>query len=1023
MSANDSNKYWKSLAERDGDVDLLAAAADEFREVPEAMSLGLGLSRRGFLKAAGFAFAGAAISGCQRTPVHFAIPYLNQPVGITPGRAYYYASTCGGCTSGCGLLVKTRDGRPIKLEGLPGHPVSHGGLCAAGQASILGLYDKLRLQQPHRNGQPASWADVDREILGRLDAIRKQGGAVRVLTGTVLSPTLDSAISRFLAGFGNGRHITLDPNSSSAVLDAHASTHGVRVLPRYHLDRADVLVSLDADFLGSWFSPVEFASSYHQGRRLDEATPRQSLHVQFESRMSLTGSRADQRIRVAPGELGLILTHLTARLATAAGASLETAGIEPAPVPTELLDRLAKLLWQSRGRSLVLCGSQDVRVQVLCNFANHLLGNYGATIDVEHPSRQRQGNDSDVQKLIDELRNGKVAALFLYRCNPLFDLPGREELDRALSRVPLVVSCSERIDETARRAHYLCPDDHYLETWADAEAVSGVISLTQPTIPRLGETRPILESLAIWSRAPKSAYDQLREAWQTKVFPRQDAGNDFQAFWDQAVHDGYAKVKPDPVQVKPFDRNVVKPVLAAVNPPGEALALVLYAKVGMPDGNHAYNPWLHELPDPVSKVTWDNYACLSPATAARLELNDGDVIRVQVDVKGESQTLELPVFQQPGQHDKVLAVALGYGALVSERFAKVGPQWFEGRPTLGENGLVGVNAAGLLAWKDGNLRYAGVPVKLTRTTKRHVLASTQAYHRLKVPEHLAPRGAEPRPIVQETTLQQLGTDRVAKHGAASHGHGQQDLWPPDHPMTGAHWGMAIDLSACTGCSACVIACQVENNIPVVGKDEVVREREMHWLRIDRYYSGDGDDVDVVVQPMLCQHCGNAPCEAVCPVLATVHSDEGLNQQVYNRCVGTRYCANNCPYKVRRFNWFHYSRDDVLQNLVLNPDVTVRGRGVMEKCTFCVQRIQEAKIVAGTHGARPADGAIQTACQQSCPTQAIVFGDLNDENSRVARLARSQRGYQVLAELNVRPSITYLNLVRNRPTGAGEGHRG
>ena len=1013
MSPNVAKTYWRSLEERDANFDPLAAAGDEFREAPETDGSELG--RRGFLKAAGFAF-GVALSGCQRMPEHEAIPYLVQPAEITPGRAYDYASTCGACPSGCGILAKVRDGRPIKLEGNPEHPLSQGGLCAAGQASILGLYDQLRLRQPLREGKPTTWPEADKEIMSRLDKLRQTDGAVRFLTSTIISPTLHGAIDRFLSGFKDGRHVTYDALSCSAVFDAHASTHGVRTLPRYHLDRAEVVVGFDADFLGTWISPVEFGAAYRQARRVDDKTSRPSYHVQFESRLSLTGSKADRRVCLASGEMGLAATHLAARLAKMAGEPFESGGIAEPPVAAEVLDRLAERLWRSRGRSLILCGSQDVRVQILCNLANHLLSNYGSTLDVEHPSRQRQGRDHDLRTLLDELREGRVAALFIYKSNPVYELPGSEQLTRDLSRVPLIVSCSERLDETASHAHFVCPDHHYLESWSDAEPVQGVVSLSQPAVHPLGDTRAVLESLAAWAKSPKSAYEQLRARWQAEVFPDQDATDDFQAFWDRAVHDGYVQVNPNKRPIRAFNAGSARPVAAADSPPEESLTLVLYPKVGMTDGSHAYNPWLQELPDPISKVTWDNYACLSPAAALRLDLDDGDVVRVELARGREKQSIELPVFRQPGQHDQVVCVALGYGARVSERFAKVGPQWLEGRETVGENGLVGVNAAPLLEWKDGGLYHAGMSVRLTRTAKRHALASTQTYHRLKAPEHLAGSDNSPRPIILETTLQELLAEQSSPERAAAEAHEHEDLWPPDHPQPGAHWGMTIDLNACTGCSACVIACQVENNIPVVGKDEVLREREMHWLRIDRYYSGDDRDVDVAYQPMLCQHCGNAPCEAVCPVLATVHSEEGLNQQIYNRCVGTRYCANNCPYKTRRFNWFNYARDDLLQNLVLNPDVTVRSRGVMEKCSFCVQRIQEAKIAAGGHGARPADGVIQTACQQSCPTQAIVFGDLNDPSSRVAQLSRNRRGYQVLEELNVRPSITYLGLVRNRPDG-------
>ena len=460
-----------------------------------------------------------------------------------------------------------------------------------------------------------------------------------------------------------------------------------------------------------------------------------------------------------------------------------------------------------------------------------------------------------------------------------------------------------------------------------------------------------------------------------------------------------------------FNQADVVPIRPAASSPQGSLTAILYAKVGVPSGSHAYNPWLQELPDPISKMTWDN-SCLSPVAAARLDVRQGDV----VNVEGAGENPSLPVVIQPGQHDEVVAIALGYGSKLSERFGNIGPPWLEARPSVGGNGLVGVNAASLLSWQDGVLRYRREGVRLVKTGRQHPLACTQEEHPIRGTGPLAQGPAQQQlPIIRETPLLNLlegKVDRPAEHEG-------RDLWPDDHAnRDGPRWGMAIDLINCTGCSACVVACQAENNIPVVGKDEVRRHREMHWLRIDRYYSTpahspvDGS-VDVAHQPMLCQHCGNAPCEVVCPVLATVHSDEGLNQQVYNRCVGTRYCANNCPYKVRRFNWFDYAHNDQLQNLVLNPDVTVRSRGVMEKCTFCVQRIQEAKIEAIRLGRVLADGDIQTACQQSCPTRAIVFGNLNDPQSRAAQLRASSRAYGVLAELNVKPAVSYLSLVRNR----------
>ncbi len=981
-------------------------------EQPEA-----GLDRRTFLRLAGFAFGSVAVAGCQRAPVHEAISYLTPPEGIVPGRTYQYASTCGGCSAGCGLLVQNRDGRPIKLEGNPDHPLSQGGLCAAGQASVLGLYDRLRLQQPLHKGEPSTWEKVDSAIRAQLESIGNKNGAVRILTPTLTSPTGLAMIRQFVKNFRNAQHIVHDTPSCSAILEAHARTHGHPVLPHYHLEQADVIAAFDADFLGSWLAPVEFAAAYQSNRRLDGPAPQLSYHVQFESRLSLSGTKAYQRFALAPGETGLVLTHLAIRLARKAGVDWAAPDLAESSVPAPFLDHLADHLWQARKRSLVLCGSQDVTEQVLCNFLNHLLANYGTTLDLERPSYQRAGSDQHLNKLLAELREGKVAALILYQSNPMYDLPDGEALAKDLERVPLVISCTERLDETAALAHYVCPIPHYLETWSDTQAVEGVLGLSQPVINPLGQTRPFIESLALWRGKPEAAYDQVRRTWEAEVYPRRLWQGPFDGFWDQAVHNGYARVKPRPIQVASFRDKDVHPVRQARRPLAEQYSLVLYSKVGMPNGSHAYNPWLHELPDPITKVTWDNYACVSAATAARLSVADGDVVRLETD---GGPAIELPVVVQPGQHDAAVAVALGYGSRLSGRFSAIGPRWLEAGPVVGPNGLVGSNAAALLSWEGGTLRPGRGSVRVVKTDRRHPLAVTQTYSSLELPSRFAPPGQERRQTIHETTLAAL---KGGSRSEETRGEEDKDLWPDDHPDTGHRWGMVIDLNACTGCSACVIACQVENNIPIVGRDEVKRHREMHWLRIDRYYSEHDGAVEVAHQPMLCQHCGNAPCEVVCPVLATVHSAEGLNQQVYNRCVGTRYCANNCPYKVRRFNWFDYAHDDLLHNLVLNPEVTVRSRGVMEKCTFCVQRIEAARMEARAAGRDLAGGEIQTACQQSCPTRAIVFGDLNDPRSQAARLAKDRRAYRVLEELNVRPSISYLSVVRNRPEEDGREHHG
>ncbi len=1012
MGEDSPTRYWKSWEERTSAA-TTEAGHDEF---PEPLGGIVGeLSRRSFLKAAGFT-AAAALTSCTRTPVEKAIPYLLPPEEVVPGRSTWYASTCAGCAAGCGILVKWRDGRPIKLEGNPDHPVSHGGLCAVGQASLLELYDSSRLRGPLLDGKPASWDEVDRAIVARLEAIQQRRGAVRFLTGTLTSPTVQALLRRLLGRFRDARHVTFDALSSSAILDAHEKTHGVRALPHYRFQRAEVIVSLDADFLGTWISPVEFTEGYGAGRTPEAKPVRFSYHVQLESRLSLTGAKADRRVRVLPSEHGSILTHLAGRLAGKANLPFAPGPSEASPLPATLLDELADRLWEARGKSLIICGSQDVSAQVLVNLVNHLLGNYGATLDLAQPSFQRQGSDGDLEALLQEIHAGKVSALFLYGVNPLVELPGGSALASALKRIPLLVSLAPRLDETAGLAHAVCPDHHFLESWGDAEATSGIVSLSQPTLHPLGNTRSVLESLAAWGGRPAAAYDLLREHWERRIFPRQHREGSFQAFWDRAVQTGFAEVEPRRVQVKPFRTAAVRPIGRAERPPTGTFALLLYPKVGILDGRHANNPWLQELPDPISKVVWDNYACLSPAAAARLGLGEGEVVRLEVAAgDGKAVALELPVHLQPGQHDAVVAVALGYGRRGTERFAKIGPQWLLARPGVGADGLVGKDAAPLLHFQGGTLRYDRVGLRLTRTGATHPLACTQQHHRITTPKNLPLVGGEARPIVRETRLSLLLTDRAGGHTEGAQE--TEDLWPPDHPTPGHRWAMAIDLSACTGCSACVIACQAENNIPVVGKDEVLRQREMHWLRIDRYYAGE-DEVDVIHQPMLCQQCDNAPCETVCPVLATVHSAEGLNQQIYNRCVGTRYCANNCPYKTRRFNWFAYAREDRLQNLVLNPDVTVRSRGVMEKCTFCIQRIQAAKIEARQRGVPLADGVIQVACQQSCPARAIAFGDLNDPKSQVAQWMQSPRRYRVLEEMNFRPAVGYLAVVRNRTETKG-----
>ncbi len=1008
MPANKKKTYWKSIEEKEVTPEFSQTLDGEFPAKPEELGQLLdsgnnqntGVSRRSFLRAAGFSIAGTMFASCVRAPIEKSIPILIKPEEITPGRAYWYATACAGCNAGCGILTKNRDGRPIKVEGNPGHPLSKGGVCAVGQAMVLGLYDSQRLQQPIANGQPADWDEIDLAVNMKLAGIKNK---VYVLTGTITSPSTRAAIQRFLRKFRDSAHIEYDPVSYSAILDAHEQNFQKRVLPHYHFDRAEVIVSFDADFLGTWLSPVEFTKAYTAGRSLDGESAKMSKHIQLEGRMSITGANADQRIKVTAAEGRATLIAIAKKLARKSGSSFPDwqTGTSPESIDDRTIDELATQLWQARGKSLVVCGLNETGTQGVVNFINEKLGNYGKTLDIERPSRQWSGDDRKVQALLSKMNAGDVNALFVSNVNPAYSLPAAAQFRTDFEKVPLTVAFAEHIDETSSLAQFVLPVPHFLESWNEAEVVSGVIGVSQPTVPVFGQTRSLRRTLTTWLGNKEDELGSLQSFWRESIFPRQKTAASFQQFWDQSVHDGYAQVKPIPVLPQSFRMGQTEPAQPSAGLDSASYELVLYQKAAMLDGRHAHNAWLQELSDPVTKVVWDNYVCLSPETALSLGIKEGGI----VNVAAGDVTLELPAQIQPGQHDRVVAIAVGYGRMGTERFTNVGPDWLEGKPTLTAGQRVGQNGYVLaLGTPDGFFYHS--KVKIAATGKHSNLALTQTHHTITVPEEL---GGQRRDIVRETTLAAYAEDPASGNHA---GHETLQLWAQDHKYEGHHWAMSIDLSKCTGCSACVISCQAENNVPVVGKDEVFRRREMAWLRLDRYYSGDSDNVEVLHQPVMCQHCDHAPCEGVCPVLATVHSDEGLNQQIYNRCVGTRYCANNCPYKVRRFNWFDYWRKGDRENLALNPDITTRTRGVMEKCSLCVQRIQEAKAEAKRLGNPLADGDIKLACEQSCPADAIVFGDMNDPNSRVSKLIHDPRHYRLLEEMNFRPTVGYLTKVRN-----------
>lgn len=563
-------------------------------------------------------------------------------------------------------------------------------------------------------------------------------------------------------------------------------------------------------------------------------------------------------------------------------------------------------------------------------------------------------------------------------------------------------------NETTERVKIVCPETHFLESWGDAEPVRGIFQISQPMIPLTTNARSLLTMFSNWLGENKDDYELIRQYWQENIYPVSDKDKTFEEFWRDTLSKGFAQVAIRKSGSGRFNQNALKTISLKFME-NSGFELQLYQKVSMLDGRHAGNPFLQELPDPITKVCWDNTITMARETADKLGIKEEEIVSISLGNK----TVELPVVIQPGQHPQVLGIAVGYGQKITNRFKNIGPEWISKRPTIEENGVVGVNAYPAMNIEDGMLINRTKVNKLEKTGKKYWLARTQTYHAIRVPEEL---GGETRHLIHETSYKEYKKDPASGNEREMVHH---ELWPQDFEYKGHHWMMVIDLTKCTGCSACVVSCQIENNIPVVGKDEVYRRREMHWIRIDRYYSGEGENVKVVHQPVMCHHCDHAPCEGVCPVLATVHSEEGINQQIYNRCVGTRYCANNCPYKVRRFNWFDYRKEPQKEDLMLNPDVTTRSKGVMEKCSFCVQRILRAKADAKSEGRELRDGDIKLACEQSCPAGAIVFGDANDPNSRVSRLIKDPRHYRMLEEMNFRPSVGYLTLVRN--TDSEESH--
>ena len=1014
--------YWRSLDEL---ADTPAFRAFSEAEFPSAAPARLApTTRREFLRLMGASAALAGLTGC-RWPKEVIAPYGQQPENRTPGVPVQYATAMelGGWAQG--LLVTSYDGRPIKIEGNPSHPLNRGATDARAQASVLELYDPDRAHAVcRRDGQQyatLTWEDFAAFARPHFDQLRQRGGAgLCVLSAASSSLSLADMRARLLAAFPQARWLEWEPlsrdNERLGALLAFGRPHRTHL----HPDRADVIVALDDDFLGAHPAAVQYARDFITGRRIDAtgrridaggpeeaqrpAAPMNRLYV-VESGYSITGAMADHRYPLRSCDVPAFAACLAAQLVERGLALPPEAGELSAvlkgaaegrgegPCPRGLADELLG----HRGRCLITVGPhQPPEVHALVHVLNAALGNVGTTLTYTvEPDESRPTHVAAIGQLVAAMRAGQVDTLLILGGNPAYDAPADLELAGCLASVETTIHLSLHRNETSRLCLWNLPQAHYLESWGDARAYDGTLSIVQPLIAPLYDGKTPAEVIALLlGEEPATGYEIVRRALQAL-----QPGTDFESWWRQALHDGvvpgtaFAAVSPTPrggEWAATIGGWVGRPTAQE-----DGLEVVFRPSAAVYDGRFANNGWLPELPDPITKLTWDNPALLAPATAAALGVESGDIVRLTLGAR----SLEVPVYVLPGHAAGSVTLLLGYGRSSAGR--------------VGDG--VGCNTYALRTTEGLDVAYRPVVVKTGRRCK---LATTQDHHAIR--SRVGERAGQARVglLVREATVEEYRRHPQFAREAVHH-LPLVSLWQEHSYEQGHRWAMAIDLNACIGCSACVVACQAENNVPVVGKDEVERGREMHWLRVDRYFRGAPHDPQVAFQPVPCMHCENAPCEQVCPVAATVHSSEGLNDMVYNRCIGTRYCANNCPYKVRRFNWFNNHRDlTEIEKLAFNPEVTVRSRGVMEKCTYCVQRINAVKIAAGNERRAIRDGEITPACAQACPTQAIVFGDLNDPDSRVARLHTAERAYGILEELNVKPRTKYLARLRNPASTPG-----
>ena len=1005
MSKN-KKKYWLNLEDYEGNPTFQESAKKEFLSyLPshEEMSS----SRREFLQimGAGLALTGA---GCMRRPAEKLVPYINRPVDIVPGEANYYASSYYDGGEGFSTLIKTREGRPIKIEGNEEAQLLNGlALSPRAHAYILSLYDPERVKGPKQNlfnekktnkeTINTSFKELDKTLSAEF-----QKGKTALLTNRIPSPSSKRLIKTFLSVF-KAKHYVWDPLSLEDLIEAQKISYGKKMAPSYNISKAQFIFSLNCDFLGTYLSPTEFQKQFAKSRRPDE---RMSKLVVLEPLLSLTGSNADERHRLRAQDQLTALMALTSALIQQKAffvpnklktlvTSYKTAWLK-LQIPEKKWLEWANELIKHKGRGLILFGglrsqtNQSVEIHTLVNFLNSALGNDGKTVNYSQDYPYEFGSYSQMEKLISDLNKGHIKRLIIHGINPLYSYANSKELLQAIKKAELVVYTGDRIDETGFYTDYLVPDSHPLEKWSDWEFKKKIFTIQQPAIRPLYNTRAFEDSLIAWIKTSgsqqiqeKNFYEYIKNHWQK--------GRAL-GFWESFLKKGVSGTKQLSVSPSRRFKESALDTLKQYKPLYEKgkYFLTLYETSGLKQGELSNVAWLMEFPDPVTKICWENYLCVSPATALKENLKEGTLVVLTVN----GLTIEAPVHIQPGQDDSTLALAVGYGR------TKAG---FVGNKK-------GVNAYPMAVREKGFV-FSSLPVLLKRTDRFIPLANVQGHHSM-----------EGRDIVLETSLEEFKKDPSS---GLPHHHKVPSLWSK-HTYKGHKWGMVIDLNSCNGCGTCMIACQSENNIPTVGKKYVLQGREMHWIRIDRYYKGNPEQPSVVHQPVVCMHCDNAPCETVCPVLATVHSDEGTNDMIYNRCVGTRYCSNNCPYKVRRFNWFDYTKQSKQEplNLVLNPDVTVRHRGVMEKCTFCIQKIHEGKARAKKENRTVKDGDIQTACQQSCPAEAILFGDLNDSDSRVSKAFQEKNSYSLLDNLlNTKPAVKYRTKIKNvkKAISSQEGH--